>query len=120
MDQHRKQQLFSFLLQRLAAKLCPIERSCTVSVLLKDIRRAVQAHREGALYDEAEGFAWHRAEWRVRYGVVNPAQVDEALLLLRNVVSLGMPVFERIIWQADETAAMAVMLRDQTGIEVWL
>ena len=68
MDQRRKQQLFIFLLQRLAAKLYRHERSSTLTVLLKELRNAVQARREGVAYNEAEGFAWHRAEWRVRLG----------------------------------------------------
>ncbi len=41
------------------------ERSSTIGVLLTELRRAIQSRREGAPYDEAEGFAWRRAEWRV-------------------------------------------------------
>ena len=46
--------------------------------------------------------------------------MEDALLLLRTIVSLGMPVFERIGWDQDETAALVAALRDQAGIEVWL
>lgn len=115
-----RQQIFLDNLQDLAAMLHPCEVSCTIQVLLKDLRRAVQARREGAAYDEAEGYAWARAEWRVRYGLVDPSQMEEALRLLETIVRLGMPVFERIIWHAEETAAMVAMLRDQAGVEVWL
>ncbi len=115
-----RQQIFLDYLQRLAALLHPVEADCIIQVLLKDLRRAVQARRDGYGYDDAEGHAWHRAEWRVRYGVVHPAQVDEALELLATIVRLGMPVFERIGWDQDEAAALVAELRDQTGIEVWL
>jgi hypothetical protein len=115
-----RQQIFLDYLQRLAALLHPVEADCIIQVLLKDLRRAVQARREGYGYDDAEGHAWHRAEWRVRYGVVDPAQVEDALVLLRNIVSLGMSVFERIGWDQDETAALVAELRDQADIEVWL
>ena len=114
-----RQQIFLRLLQDLAAMLHPCEASRTIQVLLKDLRRAVQARRDGAAYEETEGFAWRRAEWRGRWGVVDSAQAEDALLL-RDVVSLGMPVFERIGWDADETAALVVMVRAHTGIEVWL
>jgi hypothetical protein len=96
------------------------ERSSTISVLLKELRNAVQARREGAAYDEAEGFAWRRAEWRVRDGLVDPSQKDAALELLRMIVRLGMSVFEEIIWRRAETAALAAMLLDQADIDVWL
>jgi hypothetical protein len=114
------QQQFVGRLQRLAAMLYPHEASSTLSVLLKELRNAVQARREGVPYDEAEGFAWRRAEWRVRWGVVDASRVAEALRLLATIVRLGMPVFERIAWHAEETAAMVAMLRDQAGVEVWL
>jgi len=119
-QQLRAQQQFTDHVQQLATMLCPLEGPCAINVLLKDLRRAVQARREGYGYGDAEGHAWHRAEWRVRYGVVDPAQVEDALLLLRTIVSLGMPVFERIGWDQDETAALVAALRDQAGIEVWL
>jgi hypothetical protein len=96
------------------------EMSSTLTVLLKELRNAVQARREGAAYDEAEGYAWARAEWRVRWGVVDPAHVKEALALLETIVRLGMAIFDEIAWHADETVAMAAMLRDQTGVQVWL
>jgi hypothetical protein len=120
MDEHRNRQTFSLLLQRLTVKLCRLEGPTIIRVLLKDLRRAVQARREGYGYADAEGHAWHRAEWRVRYGVVNPAQVNDALELLATLVRLGMSVFERIGWDRDETAALVSMVRAFTGIEVWL
>lgn len=115
-----RQQIFVDYLRRLAALLHPVEASCTIQVLLKDLRRAVQGRREGAPYDEAEGHVWRRAEWRVRYGVVYPGQADDALLLLRDIVSLGMSVFERIGWDQDKTAELVAALHDQAGLEVWL
>jgi hypothetical protein len=96
------------------------ERSSTISVLVKELRNAVQARREGAAYDEAEGFAWRRAEWRVRDGLVDPSQLDAALELLRMIVRLGMSLFEKITRHRAETAALVVMLRNRTGIDVWL
>ena len=70
--------------------LHPCEAACIIQVLLKDLCRAVQARREGADYEDAEGFAWHRAEWRVRYGAVDPAQAEDAPGLLKSMVTLGM------------------------------
>lgn len=115
-----RQQIFVRYLRDLAAMLHPCEASCIINVLLKDLRRAVQARREGADYEDGEGFAWRRAEWRVRYGVVDPAQVNDALELLANLVRRGMSVFERIGWDRDATAALVSMVRAFTGIEVWL
>jgi hypothetical protein len=67
-----------------------VEAADVIGVLLNELRNAVQARREGLGFDDAEGFAWRRAEWRVRYGVVDPAQAEEALRLLRSVLTLGM------------------------------
>jgi hypothetical protein len=120
MSQLRTQQQFVGRIQRLAAMLYRDEQSSTLTVLLKELRNAVQARREGAPYDEAEGFAWRRAEWRVREGLVDPSRLDDALGLLRSIVRLGMRIFERIAWHPAETAAMVAMLRDQAGVEVWL
>jgi hypothetical protein len=59
-------------------------------VLLHDLQQAAQAGSEGADYEDAEDFAWHRAEWRVRDGVVDPEQTEEALRLLRSIIQIGM------------------------------
>ena len=67
-----RQQIFIDYLQRLAATLHPMEAPDIINVLLKDLRRAVQARKENAHYEDAEGFVWRRAEWRVRYGVIDP------------------------------------------------
>ncbi len=115
-----RQQIFVDYLQRLAAMLYRHEAACIIQVLLRELRNAVQARREGAPYDEAEGHVWRRAEWRVRYGVVYPGQAEDALLLLRDIVSLGMPVFERIGWDQDKTAELVAALHNQAGLEIWL
>jgi len=95
------------------------ERSSTVSVILKELRNAVQARSEGAGYDDAEGFAWRRAEWRVRYGLVDPSHKDRALQILSATVKLGMSIFADIAGQRDKAAALANMVQAQTGITVW-
>ena len=76
--------------QQLTDLLDPCEASCTIDVLLHDLQQAVQAGSEGADYEDAEDFAWHRAEWRVRDGVVDPKQTEEALRLLRSIIQIGM------------------------------
>ena len=77
-------------LRRPATMLYPHESPSTLSVLRKEKHGAVQAREDGAPYEEAEGFAWRRSEWRVRYGLVDPSQIEEALLLLAAIIPLGM------------------------------
>ena len=59
-------------------------------MLLHDLRRAVMFREAGACYEDAEGMVWHRAEWRVRDGIVDPDQMEEALGLLQAIIELGM------------------------------
>jgi hypothetical protein len=82
-------QIFEQQVQQLTDLLDPCEACCTIDVLLRDVQQAVQAGSEGADYEDAEDFAWHRAEWRVRDGVVDPEQTEEALRLLRAIIQIG-------------------------------
>jgi hypothetical protein len=112
--------------EELVERLCELamllhrhEAACTISVLVNGIRRAVQARREGAAYDDAEGFAWRRAEWRVRYGVVDASRVEDALRLLRTIILLGMELPVRLDWFA-EPAMLISMLAAQSGLDLAL
>jgi hypothetical protein len=112
--------------EELVERLCELamllhrhEAACTISVLVNGIRRAVQARREGADYDDAEGFAWRRAEWRVRYGVVDASRVEDALRLLRTIILLGMELPVRLDWFA-EPAMLISMLAAQSGLDLAL
>ena len=66
------------------------------------------------------GLRRERAEWRVREGLIDSSRAVEALRLLNAVIVLGLPVFQAIDWNADETAALASAIREQAGIDVWL
>ncbi len=85
-----RQHIFLRNLQQLAAMLHPLEAESTLRVLLHDLRRAVMFRETGACYDDAEGMVWARAEWRIRDGLVDPDQAEEALRLLQAIVELGM------------------------------
>jgi hypothetical protein len=67
---HAPQQRLVNCLERLAAMLYPVEAADILGVLLNELRNAVQARREGIPYEEAKGYAWRRAEWRVRLALL--------------------------------------------------
>jgi hypothetical protein len=102
-------------LQQLAAMLHRGAAGCTISVLLRDLRRA--AALCGDSYDEAEGFAWRRAEWRVREGILDPDQTEEALRLVQAIIQLGMELFRNVNWR-DRNSALLSMIAAQTGVEL--
>ncbi len=85
-----RQQIFLDRLRDLAAMLRPGEVESTISVLLKDLRRAVDLDQTGADYDDTAGFVWHRAKLRVQDGMINPEQTEEALRLVRTIIEVGM------------------------------
>lgn len=68
----------------------PLDASHVLRVLLHDLRRAIVFRKGGACYDDAEGMAWTRAEWRIREGIVDVDQTEDALRLLRAIIGLGM------------------------------
>jgi hypothetical protein len=80
-------------LQRLAALLYQVFAPPTIRVLISAIKFAVWARKDGAPFEEAEGFAWRRAEWRVRYQLENRSRMDEALQLLGEIIAIGMELF---------------------------
>jgi hypothetical protein len=90
---------------------------CTISVLLRDLRRAAALCGDSYPYDEAEGFAWRRAEWRVRDGIVHPDQTEEALRLVQTIIQLGMELFRNVNWR-DHNSALLSMIAAQTGVEL--
>ncbi len=102
-------------LEQLAAMLYPHEASSTLHVLLHDLRRAVMFRQAGACYEDAEGMVWARAEWRIRDGIVDREQIDEALGLLQISIELGMELLRNIDWRQDRLVSM---IAEQTGVDL--
>ena len=69
----------------------------------------------GACYEDAEGMVWAHAEWRVRDGIVDPDQTEEALWLLQATVGLGMELLRGVDWRR---ARLVSMITEGTGIEL--
>lgn len=44
----------------------------------------------GAEYEDAEGMAVARSAWRIRDGIPDGNQTDDALRLLQSIIALGM------------------------------
>ena len=59
--------------------------------------------------------AWRRAEWRIRDGIVDPDQFEEALRLLQAIIAVGMELFHQIDWRHSRLVAM---IRAQTGFDL--
>jgi len=104
-------------LQQLAAMLHHYDAEPVLRVLLRDLRRAIMFRRSGACYEDAEGMVWHRAEWRVRDGIVDPSQIDEALRLVRAIIELGMELLPGIDCRATDSPLVS-MIRAQTGLDL--
>ncbi len=102
-------------LQQLAAMLRPHAAESTISVLLRDLRRA--AALCGDTDDEAEDFVRGRAEWRVRDGIVDPSQIDDALRLVGTIIQLGMELFQNTDWRAADSTLVS-MIAEQTGVDL--
>jgi hypothetical protein len=109
-----RQYIFLRNLQQLAAMLHPIEAESTLHVLLHDLRRAIMFREAGAVYEDAEGMVWHRAAWRVREGIVDPDQTEEALQLLQAIIQLGMELLRNIDWRHSRLVSM---IATETGID---
>ena len=112
-----RQYVFLRNLQQLAAMLRSGEAEATISVLLKDLRRATMFRQYDAAYDEAGSFAWHRAKWRVRDGIVDTDQTEEALRLVQAIIELGMQLLRNIDWR-DGNSRLVSMIAEQTGVDL--
>jgi hypothetical protein len=112
----RPQHEFVFYLRRLALLLSPDEQSCTICLILDELRRAVKARSEGAGYADAEGFALRRAEWWVRWGIVDPSNKERAIHRLSTTIRVGMGIFTDIAEHPDKAAMLASVVEEQTGI----
>ncbi|MEI8372735.1 MAG: hypothetical protein WCJ35_07865 [Planctomycetota bacterium] len=102
-------------LQQLAAMLHHSEAECTLRVLLRDLQRAVMFHKAGACYDDTEGMVWHRAEWRIRDGLVDADQMEEALGLLQAIIGLGMDLLRNIDWRHSRLVSM---IAERVGVDL--
>ena len=111
LNRPQREQLFIEHLERLAAMLHPIDAESTISVLLKDIRRF-----EG-IGEDGEGFAWRRAEWRVRDGVVDRSQTEAALGIVQFIIPLGTELFREIDWH-DRSSALLSIIAESTGVDL--
>jgi hypothetical protein len=72
----------------------------------------------GRRQQDAEDFAWHRAEWRVRDGLVDPEQTDEALRLLGSIIRLGMELLGRS--RRSRNSSMVSTIAEQTRVALGL
>lgn len=104
-------------LQQLAAMLHPHDAESVLHVLLHDLRRAVMFREAGACYEDAEGMVWHRAEWRIRDGLVDLDLTEDALRLLQAIIQLGMELF-RNVNRRDHNSALPSMIAAQTGVDL--
>lgn len=110
-----RQHMFVRSLQYLAAMLWQHEAESTLHVLLHDLRRAVMFREAGAVYEDAEGMVRARAEWRIRQGIVDADQIEEALGLLRTIIELGMELLAGIDWRHSRLVSM---IAEQTGVDL--
>ena len=71
--------------------------------------------KDGACYEDAEGMVWHRAEWRIRDGIVDREQIEEALWLLQAIIELGMELLRNI---DSRHSRLVSMIAEQTGVDL--
>ena len=64
-----------------------------------------------------EGVAWRRAEWRVRDGIVDRPQTEEALRIVQLIIRLGTELFRDINWH-DRDSALLSMIAESTGVDL--
>jgi uncharacterized protein (DUF779 family) len=102
-------------LRQLAAMLPQHEARHLLHVLLHDLRRAVMFREAGACYEDAEGMVWPRAEWRIRQGIVDRDQIEDALGLLQAIIQVGMDLFRGINWRH---ARLVSMIAAETGVDL--
>ena len=69
----------------------------------------------GACYEDAAGMVWHRAERRIRQGLVDADQMEDALRLLEIIVGQGLELLQGIDWRR---ARLVSMIAAQTGVDL--
>jgi len=102
-------------LRELAAMLYTHAAEAVLHILLHDLRRAIMFREAGACYDDAEGMVWHRAEWRIREGIVHREQIEDAVRLLQATIELGMELLRDLDWRHSRLVSM---IAEQTGIDL--
>ena len=114
-----RQYIFLRNLQQLGAMFHPLEAQSILHVLLNDLRRAVMFRESGAAYEDAEGMAWARAQWRVRDGVIDRDQTEDALRLVQIIIRLGTELFRDVDWHSANSRLIS-MIAVQTGVDLGL
>ena len=97
--------------------LHPYEASDILHVLLHDLRTATIFREDDAAYADAGDFAWRRAEWRIRDGIADATQTDDALRILRCIIELGMQLCRGIDWR-NRNSPLLSMIASQTGVDL--
>ncbi len=93
--------------------------SATLHTLLNAIRLATAMIRGGFSAKHCHDFAMRRLTWRVQYDLKDRSTLDEALWLVRDVVTRGIELLRDTDWRHTNCRLIS-MIAEQTGVDLGL